>query len=372
MPRPTLPDGCDSLRTMTVLLTKHTEEDLLKHMLSLREPTERILQKYDSMIESEIYQTIHTNPYANLNWKKHYEAKFQNKPTPFKQRYEKETDILPCTEELLHELSHLGNVKRDIRLCDRIFNWSQTNEEFQEMDYKLIGKIDMFYDSQHELVSYDALAFRKSKEDWDKANVEYLTEYQLRMDHRKHKTREDYEAKLKASLSDPDAMRWYGGEDQYRKDHPFVDTSETCKYCIDQARIKEEQDRIRQQQEEEEQTKYEETVQQVVVPVVVAKFVPKTCDCCQFVATTNYEWMSHLNSREHTTKEKLKKTYCSTCQIQCKNDADYQVHLQTQKHKKKCGDMTSVYRCEACQYETTIKRNYELHCGTKKHKDQTA
>jgi hypothetical protein len=248
------------------------------------------------------------------------------------------------------------------------------------MEYKLISKIDMFHEEQKELVFFDTLAFRKSKEDWDKANTEYLAEYQLRLDHRKHQTREEYEAKMKERFSSPEAIDWYGGEEGYRQHFVFVDTSETCKYCIEQARLrkeKQERDRLREEQDriwrEEEAKKMEqETIQKVVVPVVVAKFDPKTCDCCQFVGTTNYEWTSHINSKEHMMKEKLKKTYCSVCEIQCKNDADYQVHLQTQKHKKKCGNMPSVYRCEACNYETTIKRNYELHCGTKKHKDQSA
>jgi hypothetical protein len=380
MPRPCLPDGCDTLRTMNVLLTKHTEDDILKHMLSCREPTERILDKYVPILDSEIYQTTHNNPYKDLNWKKHYEYKFQNKVSPFKQRYEKTTDIFPCTEEMVNEMSYLGSVKRDISICDRIFKWSETNDEFQEMEYKLISKIDMFHEEQKELVFFDTLAFRKSKEDWDKANTEYLAEYQLRLDHRKHQTREEYEAKMKERFSSPEAIDWYGGEEGYRQHFVFVDTSETCKYCIEQARLrkeKQERDRLREEQDriwrEEEAKKMEqETIQKVVVPVVVAKFDPKTCDCCQFVGTTNYEWTSHINSKEHMMKEKLKKTYCSVCEIQCKNDADYQVHLQTQKHKKKCGNMPSVYRCEACNYETTIKRNYELHCGTKKHKDQSA
>jgi hypothetical protein len=309
-----------------------------------------------------------------LNWKKHYEYKFQNKPTPFKQRYEKVSDIFPLTEELVNEISYLVNIKTDIQICERIFKWSETNEDFSEMEYRLKGKIDMFFESQRELVYFDSMAFRKSKEDWDKANVEYLADYNLRLDHRKHKTHEEYEAKLREQLSNPDACQWYGGEDGYKERHPFVDTSETCKYCIEQAILrKAKEDRLREEEEkkQEEEQIQQETIQQVVVPVVQAKFDPKTCDCCEFVATTKYEWTSHINSREHVTKEKLKKTYCATCQIQCKNESDYQVHLQTQKHKKKSGDMPTVYKCDACQYETNIKRNYELHCGTKKHKDQT-
>jgi hypothetical protein len=376
MPRPTLPDGSDRLRTMNVLLTKHTEEDILNHILSCREPAERILSKYAPMVDEEIYQTVHNNPYNTLNWKKHYEYKFQNKPTPFKQRYEKVSDIFPLTEELVNEISYLVNIKTDIQICERIFKWSETNEDFSEMEYRLKGKIDMFFESQRELVYFDSMAFRKSKEDWDKANVEYLADYNLRLDHRKHKTQEEYEAKLREQLSNPDACQWYGGEDGYKEKYPFVDTSETCKYCIEQAilrKAKEERDRIREEEEkkQEEEQIQQETIQRVVVPIVQAKFDPKTCDCCEFVATTKYEWTSHINSREHVTKEKLKKTYCSTCQIQCKNESDYQVHLQTQKHKKKSGDMPVVYKCEACQYETNIKRNYELHCGTKKHKETT-
>jgi len=381
MPRPTLPDGSDRLRTMNVLLTKHTEDDILTHILSCREPAEQIVNKYAAIVEDEIQDLFRANPYKDLNWKKHYEYKFQNRPAPYKQRFEKTFDIFPCSEEFVDNMHYLLNIKLDIQMCERIFKWSETNSDFQEMEYRLISKINMFHESQNELVFYDTLKFKQSKEEWDKNNAEYLADYQLRLDHRKHQTREQYEAMMKERFCSPEAIDWYGGEEGYRERFVFVDTSESCKYCIEQAKLrqeKQERDRLREEQEriwreQEEAKKMEqEPVQRVTVPVVQVKFEPQACDCCGFVATTKYEWTAHLNSKEHLMKEKLAKTYCSVCEIQCKNESDYQVHLQTQKHKKKCGNMPIVFKCEACKYETNIKRNYELHCGTKKHKEQTA
>ena len=369
MPRASLPSEC-VLRTMNVLVTKHTEDDVLNHIMSLKSRFYEIYNPLVSFLEDETQYIWHNNPYLSLNWQKHYEYKAINRPSPFKQRYETSGSIYPNLEEHIEKLEVLSGIRRDITTCERVFKWSESNPEFAELEYEIDRDMKMLHHSEEELVWVDTMRFRESKQKWEKENVAWLEEFERKQDHKKHRTREQYEAKMKESLANRDAYQWYGGEEGYRRDRPFVDTSESCEYCKQDAirrREYEEREALRLEEEQEEQVEEEKKEEQQVVQIPV--FEPKTCECCQFTANTQREWSFHIGSKDHSTKEKLKKLYCSTCEIQCKNDADYQVHIQTQKHKKKCGELPQIFKCEACNYETNIKRNYELHCGTKKHKE---
>lgn len=383
MPRASLPSEC-VLRTMDVLVTKHTEEDILKHMLSYKESAYKAIEECRKYLDPILEEYHYSNPYEHLDWSRYYEKKAKKHPSPFKRQYEKIWSYFPDGEKYSELLDILLNYRKDITTCDRVFGWSQKNNQFQqELEYEFNRDFQLLYENERELEFLDGLRFDQSKKNWDKEHQDWLADYELRMEHRKHRTRESYEAKLKDQLSDPEAYKWYGGEEGYRQNHPFVDTSESCKYCIQEAerrnerarieeerRLKEEQER---QREEEERKKYEEEQQQIrqLQKVTIPKFEPTYCECCDFTAMTKAEWSFHRASKEHIAKEKLKKTYCATCEIQCKNESDYQVHLQTQKHKKKCGELPTQFRCEKCNYETNIKRNFELHCGTKKHKEST-
>ena len=344
---------------------------MYKHILDYKLTFYAVLTPMRRFVEQEIDYTFHQNPYKDLNWAKHYQRKADNKLSPFKQRHEKSIDIYPDLEKSRDDFEVIWNYKLDVQVCSRLFKWD--TREFNDLEYEVERDWNLLKSTQDELLWVDDMRFKESKQTWDKANQEWLTTFNKKLDHRKHKTVEQYEANMKKQLASPDAYRWYGGEEGYRTLHPFVDTSETCEYCIEDAKLREqkrlEEEEQKRLEEEEERVEEEEERVEVVQKVVIPMFQPKHCECCDFTATTQYEWNFHTASKEHNAKLRLKKTYCTTCSIQCKNEADYQVHLQTQKHKKRCGDLPQTFRCECCQYETPIKRNFELHCATKKHKD---
>lgn len=381
MPRASLPSEC-VLRTMDVLLTKHTEDDVLQHVLKSKDTFYRIRDTYRPILNELLNQLClreSPNPYRHLDWSQFYKGKEWGRISSkyLNPRFESIHDLYPNAEQCMEDKWWCINYVRDLHTCDRIFGWDATNPEFQDIHHHAKIDLDIWFDEEKDVLHYDALRFKQSKLTWEKENAEWMDTYQKQQDHKKHKTREQYEARMKEQLANRDAYQWYGGEDGYKQLHPFVDTSESCEYCKQDAikrreyEVRLEEERKEREEREEEEKKEEEYRQQQVVQIPTLIFEPKTCECCQFTANTQREWVFHIGSKDHSTKEKLKKLYCSTCQIQCKNDADYQVHIQTQKHKKKCGELPQIFKCEACNYETNIKRNYELHCGTKKHKETT-
>jgi hypothetical protein len=266
---------------------------------------------------------------------------------------------------------------RDVLLCDKVFRWSDS--EFQELVDDVDHKMTLFKTAQDDLIMYDGLKFDRAYKKWTQENQDWIKQQELMEEHKqKHRTREQYEENVRTWISNG------YNEEEYRQDCPFVDTSQICEYCIAEAmkRLQEEQvrkereERRKQEDAEREEKQREEDAEREADEAAdrewrrsqMTQFEPITCECCpDFTAQSQLEWNFHIKSREHKIREKHKSLYCSICDVQCKSDAEYHIHLNTNKHKKKCGDVPSVYRCECCNYETHIKGNYQLHLLSKKH-----
>ena len=74
MPRPTLPDCYSRVRTMNVLLTKHTAEEVWNHLVSGFSVFDEKAYGYINKLEGIIREFKETRPYDKIDWRRHYHS----------------------------------------------------------------------------------------------------------------------------------------------------------------------------------------------------------------------------------------------------------------------------------------------------------
>lgn len=353
MPRPTLPSILKNCDTYEVLLTKTTEEDLLKHFKSASEEYEAKWRSYYDRLDTITAQQYHSNPYTNHNWRK---------GSP-ERKFAKGYEWYRCDDE---SYEWLYAIRNDLRRCEREFKWSQ-QEELKEwygnFDYLIDKCLGLLRSTQEELSRIDERNFEKAKNKWKIDDAEWIASEEKRKAHAFHEPREYY---IELFKKDKDAERWYNGK--------IPDNEETCELCIKEKKEKEEREQREKEEEEKERQQEEERRQQRQVqeqekkPQCSKPTINYHCEDCDYHTTSKFNYESHLNSKQHAHILKRKSWYCETCEIQCVSQIAFNQHITTAKHRKAVGELKSnVFRCEACDYTAKLKHHYDNHCQSKRH-----
>lgn len=362
MPRVSLPSHFKNLRTYNVLLTQTTEDDLLDHFRRVSETYSYQDREFHNELFSIIEAQHSVNPYRSHNWRR---------GTP-ERRYKNGWEWISMDDEKKYEAyQRLVWFGFDFKKCDDEFHWT-TNPEtavwaegfLRQTEQHRLDSVSMI----RELAEIDARNFATAKKEWETDDAEWIDRKKRLHEHSFHRPRQYY---LDEIARDPDAKAWYeskGGIPNYE---------ETCEFCRKQ---KEEDDarteRLRQEEEErreEERLAEEKRLQEELLrkaqrkAVVSAPRVLHRCEDCDFQTYTELVYVSHMKSREHLNRLKLKAWFCSACETQCRTQVEYDNHTQTAKHKKAVSGTGHSWSCEACGYTATKKHHYEAHMTSKKH-----
>lgn len=367
MPRASLPPGLKVLKSFAVVLTKTTQEEIWEHFVDAfswyRKRGYDLIEKIEAISE----EIDAKNPFEKCSWRN--TVSLSAYPT---RKYENETPFEVFDEAETERYYYLFKVKSDLERCGRILGWANDEEYKQQFaEFTLIAE-EVCYDLEHKLhclAITENDAFLLAKHRWTKAHKDEIQEAQFSERHKNHKTKKEW---MEIFRDDPIAARWYNSTPPNDED--------TCKYCIADKERRQAEDRIaiakhvREQKEAEEDARRKKDEEYELLQIenerkeMDAK--THTCEMCDYTTSSGGKFDVHLASKEHTTLLKLKTTFCTTCGIQCKSDTDLIIHNNTQKHKKKIGEIVepTEYRCDACDYTTPSKYLYKAHCNTKTHR----
>lgn len=123
-------------------------------------------------------------------------------------------------------------------------------------------------------------------------------------------------------------------------------------------------------------------VQEKSIPVKYADRINKMsqkfhCEYCDTVSTTSSNYTKHCRTKKHLLNkegthkpvEKKKFYECFHCSFRTNIKRDYEVHMSTDKHKKKEGEKRENYICEDCAYSTKSRGNFNKHLQTERHRN---
>lgn len=81
---------------------------------------------------------------------------------------------------------------------------------------------------------------------------------------------------------------------------------------------------------------------------------------------------NEIHSWIEEAKVTQKKWYCSVCDVQATDNANFNKHLETMKHKKRTTSTNHTeFKCEQCNYNATSKALLSQHLRSKKHLTRT-
>ena len=370
MPRPTLPAECKKMRTLEVVLTKHTEEDLWKHIMELYfaylEEAEEIGKAQNDMVE----YIFTTNPYKNFSWRNRTpkRIKFEEWMTHDKEDYF--TNII---------LKHF-ELKRDFKLCGKILGWDQEDHDrfsdYDSMDYDIFTRYAYNSLQNEEFDCYERKNYNDSKKEWELSDAEWIKNDTLQKEHNSsHFTLAYHKEQIEKH-----------GDDYIRhtfKNKTIKDTTDPkCKFCVENKEwLDKEPERKKklQEQEEEEQQKLEESNRRCREEKErerkeeLENRETFCCKECNYSTFSSESFDNHEETKEHKKIMELRKFYCEDCLVQCRNQTEYSIHTATKKHKIACGEIEkqTEFRCDPCGYVTGLKQNYDKHCLTKQHVEKT-
>jgi hypothetical protein len=339
MPRASLPPILKNLRLFDVVLTQHTEEDLLAYYYKELPEFERIGYKILNRKDTFIGKLMDTNPYAKVNWK--------SATLPEKIDF----DWAEGHDGLEDKLVWLLKFRQDINLLDRAFKWEETNEGFRSMMYDVEKLTSQNNQCDLDFTTLNAAKYKSSYETWKKENHAYLEAQNLAHEHEQGQhTMKYWEQALPSEH--PDFFI------QYIK--PKV---EKCKACINA--IQADLDRIELEKMKKAESKVEPRVQPVEVESPKAPRMELPCNLCKIVVHSKGAYDAHCKTHEHLMKAR----YCACCETQCRTNVEYENHMNSKKHKVRSGEIEqpTEFRCEACDYTTGTKFNYERHCKSGPH-----
>lgn len=357
MPRTALPNYFKDFRTIHVLVTHTTEEDLKKHYeemyFSFVEP---LIYEERMRLQSVVDALHESNPYKNHNWRKGQAHR----------KYVKGHEWQGLCEKNIDKTSRYIDFCREFKWCVYEFNWD--DDWVKSCTYKIEESRTTYKDLTQQLVEIDAYHWNTAKQQWETDDAEWIKVHELEKAHRNFHHPKSYYVEL--MKRDKDLKKYY-------ETHGIPDYEDTCSMCIAGRKQKEEyEERVRKEEEEyerqqeeyrEEQRKKQHQEQKKHTPT---ETTIHHCEVCDYKSIHSALYRLHMESKEHERKAKLKVCYCEMCKHQSRNEMEYQLHLSSKKHKKICGEIEpepAEYRCECCNYSTSIKQNYSLHLKSKKH-----
>jgi hypothetical protein len=184
---------------------------------------------------------------------------------------------------------------------------------------------------------YERIHYRKSKEQWEINDSEWIQQQKLKAEHKNH----------------------------------IEKVPAICNYCVKD--IQEEEERaIRQAKDEEQQRIWNEEWEAKRREELENRQI-LTCGCCNFSTYNDDTYEKHLESKEHKRLELSSKLYCAVCVKHCRSQNEYNFHIHSKKHKIAIGEIEKTnpeFKCEKCNYTTLLKQNFEKHLLTKAHNEK--
>ena len=370
MPRPTLPAALKMLKTMEVVLTKTTQEEIWEHFNNVfLSYDEKANYFFDILVELE-ENISQSNPFARASF-----STSQNMNNyPARKYADAEAYKIFDKENEFERYLYLFKIKSDLERCNSSLNWDKDDEKKDQYitwvnkAYKVCEKMKWKLNSLSET---EHSQYFIAKRNWENANKEQIEREKLMNDHKFHRSINYFEDLFK---SDP-----YRAELWYRNVMPLY-VSE-CVYCIrerETQKLREEQmfaRAVQQQQEAEEDRKYRKMEEQIEREIEEEKrqeleSQKHTCEMCEYTTSSGSKYDIHLASKEHISKSRSKAFYCKPCETQSRSQLEHENHCNSSKHKKKTGEIVEPenYHCEPCNFTTPSKHLFKQHNEGKKHK----
>jgi len=355
MPRATLPHILAKMRTMEVLLTKTTKEEVFSHIEDKVEEFETIVDYFKIKLSKLVDYYMNTNvfeKYSIQDWRNH--------KVELKYRKDKSKWITDGGEKDQEQYILMLNIINDINIC--ISAYPEWEQELPNIMFLIeSSKFDI-----DELLGYETLNYNESKEKYEEADKDYIAEKDLKFLHIRHKPKAYWVEKFN---NDPDCVKFYKGI--------IPDNEDTCKYCIQDKAIREQKEQHLKEYEEAQKFKNEEYMKEMLLRQAEErkKWIETrkelVCGICEFKTFSMSQYETHINSREHTALANRKKWYCDCCETQSRSETEHQFHLGTTKHKNriigKDENYVETFKCECCNYETTRKDVFKKHTLSKQH-----
>ena len=339
MPRVSLPSTLKNLQTYEVLLTKTTESDIRSHFKEAYATFEQKIEKYKKRIYDAVGIFIDGNPYANKDWK----------VRPPTRHYKESLYWFGDDEVELREYMNMSILLADLKRLEKHFDW----EELEEMVFEAESFINYMTTGQNDLKTWEELRFNQAKKTFQEENKEWIEEQR--------------QFGLHKQTHIGGYLIW-SKEDQGENIDQYLE----CVFC--KAAYEKEKANMRLFRENMQKsalTNYtpdpeeEEEVKPHVKPV------QQVCEDCGFKSFHKFIFDDHKNDSQHKRAIQLKAWNCKECEIQCRTEIEFKNHIQSNKHKKKIGEIAvPEYVCEKCNYKTLLKHLFEQHCSTKKHIEQ--
>ena len=375
MPRATLDSRLSRLSTFQVLLTKHTEEDLWNHFINNTEKYKQYYWETEATLTRALQDVRQSNPYTNRDaWRK-----FQRDCRKIPLRYEHTWWYYARTEddESKSDL-HFWFMRfvKDIEVCDNVFGWSNTKEEYNSLHYDLERMRSDVLQMEQDIVQIDKEMYDTAYNTWKTEDAEWIEDYRMRKNHGDHKPRWEHQQRC---LRDPEEKEWYdrmGGEPLHLKQCRLCLASPNHQRTLEEKKKLEEEEAEQERQEEERRKEADRIAREEERQKRLAEYKarpPPTrfhCEACDVVVTGENSWDIHLNSREHQTSQRHKDWYCEKCKVQARSDVEYRHHITTRKHLGETEQTTrepEALTCEPCGYSCYLKQHLDQHCKSKKH-----
>ena len=95
-----------------------------------------------------------------------------------------------------------------------------------------------------------------------------------------------------------------------------------------------------------------------------------TCDFCQYTCSKKSNFNIHLKTERHIRLENNRKQSLSNEHGGCSDNIQNEIHIQPDNNKQSINmpKQSDVFTCEYCQYKCHKKSNFNIHLQTEKHK----
>lgn len=357
MPRASLSPQMKKFRSFEILITQTKEEDIWSFFTNAMEQFAGKSKVYLNRIESLVEDLKEYNSYLDTPW------------------YEQAERISTHTwmdDDYFEFFKKYANMVKDFELCENVLWNEEDDQEKRDLLFEWTKDINNFTSDiqffNNELTYVDNKNYQEFKDKRKKKREEKELKQKIVIDHFNHKNPERY------------AEPHVEGEHYYLTfvgDKVYYDN--TCKSCISDKNFylrvklleeKEAHEFKQKQMEEMVEAKAREIAQKHAREMALANLPDIVCECCNYKTKNKYDFNEHLESKEHQSKEKVKKWFCSHCDTQARSEIEWNHHISTRKHKVAIGEddtKPTEFYCEACDYKCVMSSLWKQHCSTKKH-----
>jgi len=333
MPRPSLPEEFKFVRSMEVLLTKHTLDDVWFHFSNVFDTYDEKARYFTDKLNNQIVLFLEKKPYNNIDWKRNHKtghARHIRINTTMWNGYD---------EEECDKYNKLWQVGRDLRLLK---NFYDKKDEYERYTNVYTYFCDTMRSLQDEYKKIEQREWDCSYAQWKVDDAEWIEKYEAYKQHKSfHKTVEEQERRMREATCpiDREAIksgRWVSVN--YELEH-------NCIHCKEERIDKERRDKALADQEIEMARKNEEWRQKqeaLCQAELDARNKERenapayTCKECEFATKHSYIYDTHIDSKEHKARVRAKSLYCAVCDHMARHPAEFEAHLHSKKHKKMC------------------------------------